>query len=122
MIWGWHALAAHDAARLRPEVFVAEQASFLAVGFLVWMAALGGGARVRRERAVGGVGALLMTSMHMSLLGVLLTLAPRPLYEACLGLIDQQIGGVMMLAVGGSVYLIGGLALSCTLLREEAPS
>lgn len=119
VIWGWHAPAAHDAARLRPEVFLAEQASFLAVGFLVWMSALGGDAGRRRERAAGGVGALLLTSMHMGLLGVLLALAPRPLYEACLGLLDQQIGGVMMLAVGGSVYLIGGLVLLSTLVREE---
>lgn len=120
VVWGWHAPAAHDAARMRPEVFLAEQASFLAVGFLVWMSALGGAPRARRERAAGGVGALLLTSMHMGLLGVLLALAPRPLYEACLGLLDQQIGGVMMLAVGGSVYLVGGLALLSTLLHEEA--
>lgn len=120
VIWGWHAPAAHDAARMNPGIFVAEQASFLAVGLLVWMAALGGSAARRRERAAGGVGALLLTSMHMGLLGVLLALAPRPLYEACLGLLDQQVGGVMMLAVGGTVYLVGGLALLSTLLREEA--
>jgi putative membrane protein len=120
VIWGWHAPAAHDAARMDPGIFVAEQASFLAVGLLVWMAALGGSAARRRERAAGGVGALLLTSMHMGLLGVLLALAPRPLYEACLGLLDQQVGGVMMLAVGGTVYLAGGLALLSTLLREEA--
>ncbi|GGK21136.1 cytochrome c oxidase assembly protein [Salinarimonas ramus] len=122
VIWGWHAPVAHDAARMRPEIFVAEQASFLAVGFLVWMSALGGAARVRRERAAGGVGALLLTSMHMGLLGVLLALAPRPLYEACLGVFDQQVGGVMMLAVGGSVYLAGALWLLADLLREEARS
>ncbi|MGP9819609.1 cytochrome c oxidase assembly protein [Salinarimonas sp. NSM] len=120
VIWGWHAPAAHDAARMRPEMLLAEQASFLVVGLLVWISALGGAARVRRERAAGGVGALLLTSMHMGLLGVLLALAPRPLYEACLGLLDQQIGGVMMLAVGGTVYLVGGLVLLSTLLREEA--
>jgi len=122
VIWGWHAPAAHDAARLHPETFVAEQASFLAVGLLVWIAALGGAPASRRERAAGGVAALLLTSMHMGLLGALLALAPRPLYEACLGLFDQQVGGVMMLAVGGVVYLAGGLALLATLMREEAPS
>ena len=92
------------------------------MGLLVWIAALGGAPASRRERAAGGVAALLLTSMHMGLLGALLALAPRPLYEACLGLFDQQVGGVMMLAVGGVVYLAGGLALLATLMREEAPS
>ncbi|WP_372425173.1 cytochrome c oxidase assembly protein [Salinarimonas chemoclinalis] len=120
VIWGWHAPAAHDAARMRPEVFVVEQASFLGVGLLVWMSAIGGARAGRRERAPGGVAALLLTAMHMSLLGALLALAPRPLYEACLGPDDQQIGGVMMLAVGGSVYLIGALVLLPRVLDEPA--
>jgi putative membrane protein len=67
----------------------------------------------------GAVG-LLFTSMHMTLLGALLALAPRPLYGeasvSCLGLTlgpaaDQSVGGTVMLAVGAVVYLAGGLAL-----------
>lgn len=119
VIWGWHAPAAHDAARLAPEIFVAEQGSFLLVGLFVWLSAFGGARERRRERAAGGIAALLVTSMHMGLLGVLLALAPRPLYEACLGLFDQQVGGVMMLAAGATVYLAGGLYLLTTLLRDD---
>jgi putative membrane protein len=63
--------------------------------------------------------------MHMTLLGVLLALAPRPLYGqgevTCLGLTltarqDQELGGVLMLLVGAAVYLAGGVALLARLL------
>ena len=65
-----------------------------------------------------GVAALLLTSMHMTLLGALLALAPRPLYHThAAALADQQLGGALMLAVGGAVYLGGGLLLAATLVR-----
>ena len=72
-----------------------------------------------------GIGALLLTSMHMTLLGVLIGLAPRPLYggHAMHGMdpmIDQQLGGVVMLMVGAASYFLGGLALLLTLIRERA--
>ena len=66
----------------------------------------------------------------MVLLGALLLLAPRPLYacaEVCSSaaaltpLGDQQLGGVLMLIIGGSAYLAGGLALLSSVLRERAP-
>lgn len=124
VVWAWHAPAAHDAARAGGVAMVAEQASFLAAGLVVWLAALGGVARPRRRAA--GIGGLLLTSMHMTLLGVLLALAPRPLYgtlctlDGLTPLTDQHLGGVLMLLVGGSVYLAGGLALLAGLLREGA--
>lgn len=118
VVWGWHAPALHDLARASFGWLAAEQASFLAVGLLVWLAALGGGAERRRERAAAGVAGLLLTSMHMTLLGALLALAPRPLYAACAGVADQQVGGILMLAVGGVVYAVGGLGLLAGLLRR----
>jgi putative membrane protein len=69
---------------------------------------------------------MLLTTMHMTLLGVLVTLAPRNLFETsgftCLGvtvdpLVDQQLGGVVMLLAGGLSYLLGGLFLLSRLLR-----
>jgi putative membrane protein len=66
---------------------------------------------------------LLLTSMHMTLLGALLALSPRPLYPHLHGaagltpLADQQLGGAIMLLVGGVSYLLGGLALTVGLLR-----
>jgi putative membrane protein len=121
VIWAWHVPALHQAARQSTTLFVLELTSYLAVGLLLWLAALGG---VRRERAAAGIAGLLLTSMHMTLLGVLLALAGRSLYgHAGMGelaaLQDQQIGGVIMLGFGGSIYLVGGLYLLAGLLRGE---
>jgi putative membrane protein len=123
VVWAWHAPGLHHLARHSDAWRALEQGSFLGVGMLVWLSALGGGSAAR-ERAAAGIGGLLMTSMHMTLLGVLLALAARPLYghgagQAAFGLSalqDQHLGGVVMLAVGGVSYLVGALALLATLL------
>jgi putative membrane protein len=122
VVWGWHAPALHHAARHSTPGLVAEQASFLAAGLLVWCAACGGPPARRAERTLAGVMALLLTSAHMTLLGALLALAPRPLYAAgdAVALADQQAGGVLMLLVGGVAYLAGGLGLSARLLGATA--
>ena len=125
VVWAWHAPGLHHLARHSAGGLVAEQASFLAVGTLVWLSAFGGGAGAR-SRAAAGVGGLLMTSMHMTLLGVLLALADRPLYAhgghappGWSALQDQHVGGVVMLTVGGLAYLAGALWLLASLLRAR---
>ena len=60
------------------------------------------------------------------MLGALLALTPRPLYAHAAGsgltpLADQQLGGAIMLLVGGVSYLSGGLWLTAGLLRRTAP-
>jgi putative membrane protein len=66
--------------------------------------------------------ALLLTAMHMTLLGALLALTPRPLYmhegswKRLDALADQQLGGAIMIVVGGLSYLVGGLWLTTGLL------
>lgn len=112
VVWSWHlptlrALADASAAWLVPE-----QACFLIAGLLLWSAVLAPGQRA------AGIGALLLTSMHMTLLGALIGLAPRPLYPSMdHGMADQQLGGVVMLMVGAASYFIGGLAMLAGLLR-----
>ena len=108
---------------------VAEQGVFLAVGILLWWSCL-----VRsddRLHAGIGAGSLLLTSIHMTLLGALLALSPRPLYGTgditCFGLVldagsDQQLGGVIMLMVGAAVYLAGGIWLANRLLAGSKNS
>lgn len=124
VVWAWHAPALHHAARGGAAAFAAEQASFLASALLVWLAAFGGGSRLRESRALGGMTALLLTSMHMTLLGALLALTPRALYVhhaagARSPLEDQQLGGAVMLLIGGVSYLCGGLRLTGILLRSR---
>ncbi|MET0238729.1 MAG: cytochrome c oxidase assembly protein [Sphingobium sp.] len=118
VVWGWHLPVLRRAAHAMPAIMALEQASFLAAGLLLWTAVM------RAPQRMAGVGALLLTSMHMTLLGVLIGLAPRPLYPTMQhgggdALIDQQLGGVIMLLVGAASYFIGGLALLSTTLRDK---
>jgi len=132
-VWAWHAPALHHVARHSLLGLLLEQGTFLASGLLVWVSAFGGDARARGNRIAAGVLALLLTSMHMTLLGALLALPPRPLYEHAAGsaldghaahaftltaLQDQHLGGAIMLLFGGVSYLLGGLWLTAELLRN----
>lgn len=127
VVWAWHAPGLHHASRHHAWALMLEQALFLVVGLLVWLSAYGGENISRPNRAASGIVGLLLASMHMTLLGALLALSPRPLYghmgQAAFGLTvleDQQLGGVFMLLVAGTVYLLGGLVLLGALLRNSA--
>jgi putative membrane protein len=128
-VWAWHAPALHHFARHELLGLLLEQSTFLATGFWVWMSALGGSGELRSERAGQGCLALVLTSMHMTLLGALLALPPRPLYgfhahsahgSELSAIDDQHLGGAIMLTVGGLVYLAGGLALVIEIVRRTA--
>ena len=118
VVWAWHAPALRQWAQTSTLAIVIEQVSFLAAGLFLWLVCLGA-ANAPREAMAGAFG-LLLTSIHMTLLGALLALSPRPLYGldtvTCFGLTlapaqDQALGGALMLAIGAAVYLAGGVAL-----------
>lgn len=117
IVWGWHAPSFHMIARHTTWGLVLEQSSFLLVGVWLWLSAI-------RFREAGVVG-LLLTSMHMTFLGALLGLATRSLYAHHEGvgdftaLEDQQLGGAIMLVIGGISYLTGGLWLTAEILKER---
>jgi cytochrome c oxidase assembly factor CtaG len=84
-----------------------------------WWSALGAARRAMLGYGAGA-GALFLTMLHTGLLGILITLAPAPLYAsyavrtpwAALGPPeDQQLAGMIMLIPGGLAYLAGGLGL-----------
>jgi putative membrane protein len=125
VVWAWHAPGPHHFARGSGVGLAIEQASFLASGLWVWLAAFGGDHDRDPARTGAGLVALLLTSMHMTLLGALLALPPRPLYGHLhhgggSALDDQHVGGAIMLIAGGVVYLVGGLWLGARLLRRGA--
>lgn len=130
-VWGWHVPAMRALSENSFAFATLEQLVFLAAGLTLWLSCFGGAAIGREERRLAGVFGLLFTSMHMTLLGALLTLSPRPLYGegevTCFGIplsgaTDQQAGGVIMLLVGAVIYLAGGVALLAGMLDHRTPS
>ncbi|WP_375263331.1 cytochrome c oxidase assembly protein [Palleronia sp.] len=115
VVWGWHVPGLHEAAALSPLAFAMQQGSFLVAGTLVWLPGLAPG---RAAAGSGGL-ALMMSFMHMSMLGVLLATAPGLIYapEICGGawgltpLQDQRLGGVLMALGGGLPYFAGAAIL-----------
>ena len=136
VVWAFHTPLLHHAARHEPAMLVVEQGLFLLSGMALWLSVLGGGREARLQHGASRVTALLLTSMHMTLLGALLALAPRALFahaahdgsSAMTALEDQHLGGAIMLVAGMVVYSGGGLWLMAEMLRapharrEVAPS
>lgn len=130
VVWFWHAPSMRALVQAWSAAIVVEQVAFLAAGLFLWATCLGDGRKGGAGQGAAGAFGLLLTSVHMTLLGALLALAPRPLYGAadvtCFGVTlgagqDQQIGGVVMLLVGAAVYLAGGVSLLERLLAEDRP-
>lgn len=127
VVWGWHAPLLHEAAAINTWAFVVQQASFLAVGLAVWL--LGFASQSRRGVAAAMFG-FFLTFVHMTMLGVMLIMAPKLIYpaELCLGafgfeqLDDQRFGGILMAAWSGVVYLGGAVALGARLLSTMGES
>jgi putative membrane protein len=140
LVWGWHTPALHHAARHSTLALLLEQGSFFLSGVWLWASAVGGN---RHERGGAGILGLLLTCMHMTLLGALLALPPRAVYDhpvaahgastqhgahAASGaeavglspLQDQHLGGAIMIVLGGASYLCGGLWLAVGLLRRRS--
>ncbi|RWE14106.1 MAG: cytochrome-c oxidase [Mesorhizobium sp.] len=124
IVWSWHAPALRTLAQSSLFATAIEQATFLAAGLFLWLTCLPRRGSDITGNAAGAF-ALLLTSIHMTLLGALLALTPRPLYGtgeiSCFGVAlsaqqDQELGGVIMLLVGAAVYLAGGVTLFARLL------
>ena len=65
VVWAFHLPALHVPAQLMPGAFALEQAAFLLAGIAVWSSAL------PPTHPLAGAGGLLLTSMHMTFLGLL---------------------------------------------------
>jgi putative membrane protein len=123
-VWAWHIPLLHDAAGRSFGLFVLEQASFLAGGLALWTAAF----TARNRQAAGAAAiALFSTFTHMSMFGLILTLAPRLLYDPdlCQGafgldrLDDQHLGGILMAIGGGLPYLVATGIMCFRIVRDD---
>jgi putative membrane protein len=130
VVWAWHTPIAYAAARTNLAAYLIEQASFVAAAYLLWAVVVDAAAQRDRGRMAQSVIALLLTSMHMTLLGAALALAAASPYpEALCGgtttgltpLADVRAGGALMLGVAAAVYLVAALGLARRLLdRPQA--
>ncbi|MGO4386105.1 cytochrome c oxidase assembly protein [Microvirga sp. 2YAF29] len=119
-LWVWHLPGPYDATLQSDVIYWTMHATIFGTALLLWHALF------RRLNCVSS--ALLVgfgSTVQMSLLSALLTLAPRPLFVSHAGttwpwglspLEDQQLGGLIMWVPGGTLFtLIGVLAFGAWL-------
>jgi putative membrane protein len=118
VVWLWHAPTLYEAALADPLVHYLEHLTMFGTAVLFWWSVTTAWWRTPLGHGAG-VAALFLTMLHGGLLGILITLAPMPLYPsyaavapvaALSPLEDQQVAGIIMLS-GGFAYLAAGLAL-----------
>jgi cytochrome c oxidase assembly factor CtaG len=115
-LWVWHAPVFFNATLESDLVHGAQHLSFLGSALLFWWA-LGHG-HAGRLGYGGAAVYVFTTAVHTSLLGALLTFAPRAWYSAYFSttaawhlspLEDQQLGGMIMWVPAGTVLTAVGL-------------
>lgn len=79
--YGWHVPAAFDAAAANPLLATLQHASFLVVGFVVWLPVAGDPSWQRRLRGIAAFLYMTADELILGALGIVLTWAPRPLYD-----------------------------------------
>jgi putative membrane protein len=121
ILWTWHAPPLWQIAQSQRIFGNLMPISMLAAAVAFWLTIFGQ-TTMRRWRAVI---ALLFTGKLFCLLGALLIFAPRTLYAHAGGditLIDQQIAGLIMVAVCPLTYVAAGVVLSACWLNELSQS
>lgn len=121
VFWTWHAPGPYAAALSSDAVYALMQLSLLASAAAFWLA-------VRRARPASAIGAILVSTVLMGLLGALITFAVRPLYPPHFAsalswgiapLEDQQLAGIVMWAPGSFAYLAAALWIGWRWLAAE---
>ncbi|HLG97403.1 MAG TPA: cytochrome c oxidase assembly protein [Bryobacteraceae bacterium] len=125
VLWIWHAPALFQATLSSEWVHACQHICFLGSALLFWWSLF-------YAHRWGGYGAgvlyVFTTAAHTSVLGALLTFAPRVWYPAYASRVrawgwdplqDQQLGGLIMWVPAGVIYLVLGLALFAVWLRES---
>jgi cytochrome c oxidase assembly factor CtaG len=124
-LWLWHAPVLFETALRSDAVHLAQHASFFGTAALFWWALIHG----RYGRMGHGVAVFYVfaTALHSSILGALLTFAPRLWYSlyaertAVWGLSpleDQQLAGLIMWVPSGALFVALGLGLFAAWLGE----
>jgi len=123
LLWFWHAPAPYAATFASPVAYWAMHVSLFGAALWLWSGLLDR----TPARLVLTLGASLVSTVQMGLLGALITLAPRPVYgphaltTAAWGLTplqNQQLGGGIMWVPGCVVFLATSILVLWLTLRE----
>ncbi len=127
LLWYWHTPVPYEFTFASPLVYWLMHLTLYGSALWLWSALLlRPGAHPAWTLAAG-----LVSTVQMGLLGALLTLAPAPLFPPHLfttqawgltPLQDQQLGGALMWAPGGLVFLIAALSETAAVLAPRRPN
>jgi cytochrome c oxidase assembly factor CtaG len=121
-IWAWHAPVLFDAAVTSVAMHRLQHLSFLLTAMLFWWSVF------YRSNPGAAAWHLFVTMMHTGILGALMALAPRVLYQAQTAtaaewgltpLQDQQLAGLIMWVPAGTIYAGAALALTVLWIRKS---
>jgi len=124
-LWIWHVPLVFDQTLRSDWIHAAQHTTFLLTAVMFWWPVL------NRTPALGYGGALVYvftTILHTSVLGALLTFAPRAWYSSYVmtapawhltALEDQQIGGLIMWIPAGTLLLMVALVLLVKWIQES---
>ena len=121
-IWAWHIPSLFDAAVMDVGLHRLQHLSFFLTAMLFWWSLL------RRANPGTAAGDLFVTMIHTSILGALLTFAPRVLYSVQTAgalrwgltpLEDQQLAGLVMWVPASTIYAGAALALTALWVRRS---
>ena len=124
-IWGWHVPGFFEAALREGPLHYLQHASFLASALLFWWVMLPHRSGTRLGMSVLH---LFLTSLHTSLLGVLLLFSHRLWYPSntltselwgLTALEDQQLAGLLMWVPAGLIYGAAALWVAGLWIRES---
>ena len=124
VLWSWHLPSAYDAALAHRSLHYLEHLCFFLGAILFWWPVIHPAPRYRRAASYPSrVVYLVLGAFQTAALGLLITLAPAPLYRAYGGsaaLGDQALGGVIMWSLGGAIDMLAVLILVYLALGSDA--
>jgi putative membrane protein len=124
-LWIWHVPWLFDQTLRSDWIHAAQHTTFLVTALIFWWPVMN---RTPALNYGGGLLYVFTTILHTSVLGALLTFAPRPWYSSYVtsapawhltALEDQQIGGLIMWIPAGTLLLIVALVLLVKWLQES---
>jgi putative membrane protein len=124
-LWAWHIPWLFDQTLRSDWIHAAQHTTFLVTALIFWWPLVN---RTATLGYGGGLTYIFTTILHTSVLGALLTFAPKPWYSSYVAtapawgftaLEDQQLGGLIMWIPAGTLLLIVALVLLVKWMNES---